>query len=138
MKLAAGQSLTQHHSGAQLEIRRLRVKKLLRQGSGGAESDSQSSGNLLAQDHSGVLKEMLGEDVLSLSESSRPFQGSKGDKGLEEALAETAGSVPAPKIRIFSGRNREPLGSQTLEASVGQFKSGDLRAMARRHRKARH
>src|SRR4029434_4133405 len=120
MKLAAGQSLTQHHSGAQLEIRRLRVKKLLRQGSGGAESDSQSSGNLLAQDHSGVLKEMLGEDVLSLSESSRPFQGSKGDKGLEEGLAETAGSVPAPKIPIFPRRNRETLRAGALECALSE------------------
>src|SRR4029450_5878437 len=63
---------------------------------------------------------MLNEKILSGGQAPGAFQAAEADEGLKQALAKASGSLPTPKIGIFS-----------LEGSVYGLKGRDLRAKPR-------
>ena len=97
----------QGHSGAELQVGRLGVKELLGQTSRRTGTDADRRGRLMAQDHGGILKQMLSDEIFTLGKPSRALQGPEGDEGVEQALAEAASSVPAPQVgRVLGNEGR--------------------------------
>src|SRR4029434_1675716 len=72
---------------------------------------------------------MLRDEILVLGETTRALQGPEGHEGLEQALADAAGSIPAPKVEISRvGR------IQRGEGTRGDLKGRNLRRQSQAHR----
>src|SRR4029453_3399299 len=111
-------------SGAQLQVRRLRMEELFRDTSFGTRRKTQGASCLVTQDHGRILKEMLGNEILTLGKTTGALQGTEGHEGLEKALTNTARSVPRPKIRRQGPAALRP--GDRRQSTMGEFKGGNL------------